>query len=567
MFQANSSNTYIPAKSISVKPDAQVPYGVGGTGNLLNQIKFNIPQYLGFIDPRETYLKFQLTMSGRGKPKPDPRGGAHSLIRDVIITDGTGSTTLEEIQDYNALVNTWWDYTANQSINDKRDMYEGRSASKNQDAQLYYTAAPSYLAGAVATSSTRLTPDILMSLKTGIFGGGKVFPVVATKGLRVSLNLAELSNCLVMDNNNFGMEDDVLPNTGNGFLSLGAAKTAAGAPDSKAQVNSVFSVLVKTGAQAPVGGNGVNASAAPFNNNPFEVGDILYIADSNGGNENELGIITAFSLGAANALQIVYCPRRAVNAALPGGNDYAVDARIFVKSTDRTGPLIVYDATTPVAFRVNNVAWGYSITNLELICSVISPPTEYVNRLMKQMGTGGGLNIDIKTYHTYRHNVNMLNGLTSQLIPATEQRAYSILSVPVFNQGLNLFTNNSFKGGTSGLQNYQYVFGGKLIPDRPIDLRRYSNGSGNVEALHLNELEKTLNNCGYVVRDLNRVPDRFFIGRAFSKYGQVFNLKERDLSLRVQVAGAAANTERTYYHFVCHLRRLIIGPNGVQVEW
>tara|TARA_R110002073_G_scaffold24415_2_gene82508 strand:- start:4489 stop:6189 length:1701 start_codon:yes stop_codon:yes gene_type:complete len=566
MFKANNSNTYIPAKSLSVKPEAQVPYGVGGSGNLLNQIKFNVPQYLGFIDPRETYLKFKLTMEGRGNPKPDPRGGAHSLIRDIVIQDGTGSTTLEEIQDYNALVNTWWDYTANQSINDKRDMYEGRSNSKDPDAQLYYAAREDWTAAAVETNNEHLTPELLLPLKTGIFGGGKVFPVVATKGLRVSLNLVNVASSLVYNDGNLGMENDLLPTTGNGYFSSAGAK--ANPADQKAAADSEFNILVKNPTEGGAGDRGVNANRLPYDNNPFEVGDRLYISLANGTSEASLGIITQFAAGAGNDLQVSYCPDRPIGQSLGAPTAYPVDSRIFIKTADRVNGLVYGALTdTPAKFRVNNTPWGYRIEDLELICSVVSPPGEYVNRLMKQMSSGQGLNMDIKTYHTYRHNSNMLNGYTTQLIPATEQRAYSIISVPVYNQGLRLNTDHSFKGGTAGLRNYQYVFGGKLIPDRPIDLTRYSNGSNNVEALHLNELEKTLNNCGYVVRDLSKVPEHFFIGRAFSKYGQVFNLKERDLSLRVELDGAPANTERTYYHFVCHLRRLVIGPNGVQVIW
>ena len=46
-------------------------------------------------------MQFNLKMQGRGRPQPSSRAGAHSLIRDVRIQDGTGSTNLTEILDYN----------------------------------------------------------------------------------------------------------------------------------------------------------------------------------------------------------------------------------------------------------------------------------------------------------------------------------------------------------------------------------------------------------------------------------------------------------------------------------
>ena len=123
--------------------------------------------------------------------------------------------------------------------------------------------------------------------------------------------------------------------------------------------------------------------------------------------------------------------------------------------------------------------------------------------------------------------------------------------------------SSSFKGVIDGTQNYQYVFGGSLIPDRPISLVRYTQSPQRTDALHLVELEKSLVNANYGVRNLLQVPDRFMIGRAFSKYGQVFNLSPQSLSLRVEYDNGTE--EKLYEHFVQHLRRVNISNNGVMV--
>ena len=112
-------------------------------------------------------------------------------------------------------------------------------------------------------------------------------------------------------------------------------------------------------------------------------------------------------------------------------------------------------------------------------------------------------------------------------------------------------------------QNYQYVYGGSLIPDRPISLVRYTQTPARTDALHIVELEKSLVNAGYGVRNLLRVPDRFLIGRAFSKYGQVMSLAPQDLSLRVEYEGATQ--EKLFEHFVQSLRRVNISSKGVLV--
>ena len=57
------------------------------------------------------------------------------------------------------------------------------------------------------------------------------------------------------------------------------------------------------------------------------------------------------------------------------------------------------------------------------------------------------------------------------------------------------------------------------------------------------------------------MPERFLLGRGFSKYGQVADLSNRDLSLRVEYSGAVE--QKLYNHYVCHLRRMIVSPAGV----
>ena len=143
-----------------------------------------------------------------------------------------------------------------------------------------------------------------------------------------------------------------------------------------------------------------------------------------------------------------------------------------------------------------------------------------------------------------------------------------MLSVPLA-QGQQLsMAADSLASVVDGAQNYQYVFGGELVPDRPIDLERY-NASGAIvghpDSLALLETEKALVNCGYGVRDLQRTPERFLIGRAFSRYGQVCSLDGRTLSLRVEYKNAVE--QKMFNHYVCCLRRMMVQQGSVSVSW
>ena len=549
MFKQQGAGAYIPTKSVIVKPEAQVDLNPV----TLNQVRFLIPQYLGFIDPRGTTLNYNIKMSGRGRPVPNGRAGVHSLWRDFRLQDGTGSQALEEIQDYNVLTSQWWGYTQNDSIASKRNMMEGRQVNPAGGSNVYYTGDIDWSAGAVTTSQTPLDLAIRQPIYSGILSGTKVFPVVATQGLRLQMTLDSLQRSLVYPTGSLGIAS-VLNNVVVG-RPCGLKVQKATGDDNKNAIDQAKTCTIQKPADGP-GGFGVNNNVTPFNNNPWDIGDVLYVSD--GANTESLGVITGFDKDGDNDLQVSYIPNRANNTGL--ANTYAVGSSVFIKSVDRVNGVTIADV--PAAnIALAEIGTNFVMSDVEMVCAVVSPPQGYVQSLMSQIGSSKGMAMDFKTYSLHRVNLNAINGLTNQLIPATSERAYSVLSIPLAQANQLAIEEDSFQGQVDGCQNYQYVCGGHLIPDRPIDLVRYTNLRPHTDALHLIELEKSLVNCGYGVRNLQRVPERFLIGRAFSKYGQVSNLNGRDLSLRVEYSGAV--NQKLFNHYVCHLRRMVINPSGV----
>lgn len=562
MFKANENAMFVPTKTVSIKPEAQIDYNPENQNN----IRWLVPQHLGFFDPRQTQLKYKLTMSGRGYAKPSPRAGAHSLLRDLRIMDGTGSTELESIQDYNVLTSQWWGYTQNESIANKRDMFEGRSANHAVDKQLLYGAAGEWQTAAVTASRAAKTIEVTQPIYSGILGGDRVFPVVATQGLRCQMTL---------DNKNRSLVNPTELGTKEGLNDveiksaiLGATGADAAAKQEKTAIGDEFTLVVRR-PEDSANGRGVFRNAAPYNNNPFDIGDLLYIALTDRSSEAPVGVITEFSKDADNDLQIKYIPNRPIGDAIGktqtgggAGVDYPAGSRLYIKQADRTNGVTVVNA--PAAqIAAAAVPISYTIQDIEMLMLQVQPPAQYIEGMMKQVSSDKGLSMDFRTWTLYRFNLSTQNGLTNQLIPATQTRAYSIMSVPLAIADQNSIAHDSFQGKTDGCQNYQYVYGGSLIPDRPISLVRYTQTPARTDALHIVELEKSLVNAGYGVRNLLRVPDRFVIGRAFSKYGQVMNLAPQDLSLRVEYEGATE--EKLYEHFIQSLRRVNISSKGVMV--
>tara|TARA_R110000737_G_scaffold7946_1_gene23051 strand:+ start:328 stop:2025 length:1698 start_codon:yes stop_codon:yes gene_type:complete len=563
MFKSNDNSVFVPTKTISIKPEAQIDYNPTNQ----NTIRWLIPQHIGFFDPRQTMMKYNLSMSGRGFAKPSSRAGVHSLIRDIRIMDGTGSSELESIQDYNVLTAQWWGYTQNESIAHKRDMFEGRSANQNINNQLLYGASGDWSASAVTATRDLKTVEIQQPIYSGILGGDKVFPVVATQGLRVQMTLDNLTRSLVNPTNagfKEGLNDFEIKIALEG---LGGANDAA--KNAKANLNDTFQVSIKNPSDS-ANDRGVNRSATPNNNNPFDIGDMLYVAKTDRSAETQVGVITDFDKDADGDLLIRYCPNRVVGAAIGkaidgtgAAVDYPIASRIYIKQVDRTNGIVAAQVLPASVGASALTKISYTINNLEMLLLQVQPPPAYIEGMMNQVSSAKGLSMDFRTWTLYRFNLSTKNGLTNQLIPANQRRAYSILSLPLDVASQNSILSDSFKGLTDGCQNYQYVFGGSLIPDRPIDLVRYTQTPARTDALHIVELEKSLSNAGYGVRNLLRVPDRFVIGRGFSKYGQIMNLAVSDLSLRVEYQGATE--EKLFEHFVQFLRRINISSNGVQV--
>ena len=311
------------------------------------------------------------------------------------------------------------------------------------------------------------------------------------------------------------------------------------------------------------------------------VGDLLYINSgggaAGGADEKKLGVVSGLGcdFGNSNRMKVFYIPDRNVGDAL--GTDYPVDSIVYWKWADREAmmadltpftyaniPDTNSDGTPMRDFEVFKS--DYTISNLEYIISQVSPPSAYTSRMLSQVNSSAGLSLDYNTYTLYRNNVFDANGIQQFLVPARETRSYSVLSVPLQQrngQGFEEIKKRSFFGVLDGANDYNYVIGGKLVPDRRVPLARLGQDPPLNEALHLIEVEKAISNCSVPVRDLRNQSRHILIARAFSKYGQVFNTATQDLQLRVNYTGSTH--AKMYMNYICHLRRMNVSSNGVVV--
>ncbi len=623
MFQSNDQQQFVATRNVSIKPESIVPYNP-----TTNNPKFHIPQSLGFIDPSSLFLKYNLKFSGRGCVQPDPAAGALSLWRDCRIQTGDGRTTVEDLQDMN--VKTAHDNNLNQndSINNRRSLYEGRQPRNTRKGDQLFFSPPA------ANPSAAKDAYELIQLQHGLPQSGilghqaRVFPVMATDGLRVSLTLDSITRSITNWTNNgtvnrnvgsgLAIPDDPKGQDG-GFTSLkegywdnnkkqradwlglwGAADTGGGLVAATANNGEIDHnnppgpeqkiYLMNSGdAGHPTNEDGSARDAAEGTPDlrPFSVGDLMYVGTVSGGGAETgtsgtaatgcemLGVISGFDqetdAGGSTRAVIKYYPF-GVGRTVDGNGDfklkrdYPAGSAIFVNPADRMtdakyiGPGLL--AVCVPADLQDAPAVSYEITDLELVVNQVSPPDNYVSALQNQI-TKQGLNIDYKTTTMYRHNQQTLTGLTNQIIPAVQNRAYNVVSVPLNAEVQNNKQDlrSSFKGIVDGIQNYQYVVGSSLQPNRPVDTKRYNSPSDEpkYEPLHMMELEKATVASMNAVRSWWSLPDDFSVARAFALNNQVHQLNGKDLALRAEYQDG--KVPKLYEHFICHVNTLNISSD------
>ena len=556
MFKANKSDVYIPSKSQSIKPDVISDVGA------LQQIRLNIPSFVAFLDPNESYLKFNLQMTNnRGIIVPNKKGGAHSLFRNVILRDGNNNTTLENIEDYNSLACMVRPYTEQSSIRHRRELVEGvQHDANNSGASLYYAAPPQLESTATAGRNQPARAaniiECYIKLRAGLLRGG-IVPLALMNGLRIQIDtedpLRALTQPLVAGcaevgiGNCAGIETDITDGQ------FGIRDTVAN------NLSNVVTNVVTTVAGA---------------NNNFAINDKLYISHTAAAyaqNEVLLGVIDGFYVSNGNRLGITFIKQYAAAVAFPVGTDFSIvnATRLYYKMSDRnlsSMPTISAGNITDVP-DLNIPGPSYNISNIEMLCSSVQPPVAYVSGMLKKSLTAEGVSMDYMTSELHRYNQVNTNGIVQIQVPTMAKRAKAIISQPVPVSRFRDLQFDSFSGVPDTARNYQFVKGSELVPSRSVNLERYSQavaqgGQTKNEPLHTAELHKALLNIQEPVFSLQKIADSFAIARSFNKYGQITDLSNETLSLRVDYEGGV---QKVFNSYIFKLARLQIANGQVSV--
>lgn len=543
--------------------------GLSFTGG--QKISLFIPPSVKFMDGKKSFLEFDLKLSLPTDEDPTllqlDHAGAGILFRNLRIYDGTRGNLIEEINEYAELVALKYDYDTDASKRNIRALQEGGTAysvpnsGTQGNTKSEYTDTmtnPYFKRGAGKTSELTngdfTTVKCCVSIHSGVFSG-KVYPVFMSNGLYLEWDLMRPEQ--VIKQLDTAVKDRRL--TLNPiFHSLNGSIDA---PDTWADSSGATTFYIKKD-------NNLEGDDA-VDRCPFVVGEnISFIKRSNllDATLDAEWIISEINASSNGLLEIVCA------SSITQSSGEAIDQEWSIYSRS------VIDADG------GNYRATYTISNFNLVVHQVSLDPKVENGMIAKVRQGGVIDFDIHSVTNYKNSLLASDRQTSFLVHAQNSRAKSILVCPtdstVYSSASLISSNgtyeiansdaditlNSNRSGYTGICDFltsvQYVINGKLVPSRPVSVKKCAT-KNSIDAFHIFELEKSLDNAGIVPRSFVKYLENWVLGRGFAIGSGAMDMRGKDLSVLLKYEESSAPTKpKMINSFVFHVRKLRMKGSG-----
>lgn len=594
-FVASQYNKTIPSKSTFSPSDHQLEYRDGET------VRFEIPAFNAFIDPRQTYLTFKVRVDNAPAVVTfSKKCGIHSLINQLRIYDMNSNLQLETIQNYAELAEKLHWYSENRSIRNKRgltelleptsrdfdgvlyDDFPSRNGDKSMLFNSYTTGRSASYDYNVSTTNDPNICEVAVQLYSGVLGAlsQKMFPAgILTKGLRVEIDLNSAQKSLELwsgagvCNNDGTLATDVIESCRFGIQSAAGGAGAITSVDLYMEKNPGFNQIMAAAAgagQIPTQ-PAIDAGVLPVRNQCVGALNLLVGKTLRGFNNanpavlKDIGTITGVVCNAGEDTGNIAMVRVTLTAAA------GVTGNEFIGGSGRDAAGAAQDANNNCCFISKDTMFSsiprVVLTDVKFVLKTAQPPAGYVEQLAKSTMTEEGAMHDYLTYSCYRNNTTSGEQIVQLNMPTINQMATSCLTLctenglgeEVYNDNLGTIVDN--------VQNYNYLVNNKLQPTRKVDLAPLSQAVPKTAQVALWESEKALGSARCRVRNLEAQEGNFLIGRALAKYGGVYNLqKDGNLSLRVEYSTQTPPTKnKLWINQIASIRRLVVNRNGASL--
>ena len=605
-YWRNENKVQLSQTQVSVPSTNGLTYTLtAGSGG--RRVDFEIPPSVKFLDGKNSYLQFDIKLSGGTDPtrlQLDPFIGGQSIIKNIRIYSGSRAVLLEEIADYNVKCQVEYSYNQDESLRKMRALKEGTlltniknrgdqgtSESNNIDTVTnpYYkpvTTVPA--ARNWGTADDFLTAKITLPIHTGIFADSdKVFPVMMTQGLYIEIDLedpAKVIKQLDSVNRHRRMEQNPIFHG----VDDGGSPFSLGLTDRReiflAKKNSIYSVE-----QCPfVKGERIGICAKDNPNQQANLttdGDVPYNP-----------VISDISID-NNFVKLTLAANTRNSSAT--GTGVAITSNDFiVYSASADGKRVqVNDGATEIALTPaapTKYDAKYEVSNLEIVCQQVELDPRYEQGMMQKLRDGGSIELDIHSATNYKHSLLASNRNATVNLAVSNTRAKACIIVPtdakVYNTAQLISGSASYdeetlamdgrlksiRSGQVGiidnLTSYQFMIDDKLVPSRPIEVSKI-NGGKSISAQPLIELEKSLNQAKIVPRSFVDYNRNFCIGRAYALNDGVMNLNNKSNQLQllynektVDGDDVPPTNDKLLMAFIYHIRRISVKGDSVVVS-
>jgi len=568
---------------ISIPSENGLEYSPG------QKIQLFVDSSTKFMDGKETYLEFDFKISLPAGKSPtrlqlDKMGG-NALINNIRIYDGSRGNLLEEINAYDCMCAVSYDYNTDKNMKNLRALREGAAvhqpanrgtkgtsiSDKNNTLTNPYFKKTSGNLSTTFSNSDFITAKINIPLHTGIFANSEtIFPVMMTGGLYIEIDLNEAPKIL---NQLDGVNRNVRTSLNPLFHSLNGSTT----PDDCVNGSTLTTFYVDNSNSL----DGPDA-VAKF---PFVVGETFNFCkkDNNGSTTTFADLLTISQInlstaakGGAGLVEVTVATGRANSGIDLTSLDFVMYSTSVEKET-------TYDAS-------------YTVSNVNLVVSQVQLDPAYEAGMVAKVREGKAIEFDIMSVTNYKHSILASDRQTTFQVYANNSRAKSLIVVPtdssVYTSAQQINGNGCYaiKGTPASSQNdkdtqdtailndrsgitgcsdrltsYQYVIDGKRVPSREVFTKKIAT-KNSIDAFHIYELEKALDNAGIIPRSFSSFQENFCFGRAFGVMNGAADLRGQDLTIICKYLETDAPAKpKMFQSFVFHLRRLMIREGAVDV--
>ena len=573
---------HIGEKDLEIPAERGLSYTVGATST---KVTFNIPQSVGFLDGKSSYLSWDMkilcTEALKTRLQLDPAGCGMCVQNFRLMNNGV---VIEEINDCNQLVALKHDYDKDQSLVKSRALMEGGTTHNSQNAGTqgnsqtdmanlwenpwFKKPADADPAVDYVQADDGLTVKCCVPMPySGIFSGG-AFPVMLLEnGLQIEIDLMPAPRII-------RQLDSVVQNR-------------------RRTLNPQVRGSAAAGTAFPLGAGG---AATPYTqiwlqnvNNQWSIDKCPFVRGE------VIGFIETDNAAVDPATLSDQAGTAAVNLTITGIDINAGYVRLTVNQFFNNAGLAgarQIDATfSVVSLSVSdtpNYNVQYQVDKMTMVVHQLELERAQVQSMLSEARDGSSIEFDLMSYTNYKNSQLASERQSSFLINAKNERAKSCIVIPtdstvylpgqlISSQSTYLVTQdsmdtklNSSRPGISGcndfLSEYQFQISQINVPSRPVSTRKIATMK-SIDAFAISETEKGLHNGGITPRSFAKFMENFVICRSFGTMKGSQDLRNEDLTLQLRYSEATApQKNKLFSTFIAHVRRVRIKSGFVEVD-